>query len=180
MNSFTLVSSGQAAHRRCRRGKGRLLFDDGGSPIAEFALTLPLLALIIMASMAVMEIVEAQFGVQAAAREAVAVGAQVSSSLDPYSRSVVAAQAEAERVIQDYGLDLARATITFNNNDPLIRRGTFFQAQISYDVVLPTPTLRYFEEVSGSATFTVQAIAVYPVQKHKARWPCPSPDPICS
>jgi hypothetical protein len=135
-----------------------------------------------MAAMAVMAIIQAQFGIQAAAREASMVGANISSSIDTYDRSLVAAQEEAVRVMTQYALDPDAATMTFDNNDPTLLRGTYFQSQISYVVDLPVPSIRFFSDVVGAHTtqFTVHATSVIPIQLYKARWPCPSPDPICS
>jgi hypothetical protein len=155
---------------------------DRGSTLVEFAVSLPLLALVTMASMAVMRIVQAQFGVQAAAREAAMVGSQVNTLIDPYSAATSAALTEAERIIDEYGLDSTQATITFDNNDPIVRRDTYFQVQIEYPVDIIDSTVSFFSKVVGveTHTFVVHAISVAPIQKHKARWPCPSPDPICS
>ena len=69
------------------------LHDDDGSALAEFAISVPLLAFVSMAAMAVMAIIQAQFGIQAAAREASMVGANTSSSIDTLDRSMEAAEA---------------------------------------------------------------------------------------
>jgi hypothetical protein len=155
---------------------------EDGSALAEFAISVPLLAFISMASMAVMAIIQAQFGVQAAAREAAAVGANSSSSINTYDRAVEAAELELERVLTQYGLDTARADAEFNGNDPTLLRGTYFQIALTYVVDIPAPAVSFFSRFAGgdTTTFTVQATSVAPIQKYKARWPCPSPDPICS
>jgi endonuclease/exonuclease/phosphatase (EEP) superfamily protein YafD len=158
------------------------LCNDEGSALAEFAISVPLLAFVSMAAMAVMAIIQAQFGIQAAAREASMVGANTSSSIDPLDRSIDAAEAEAIRVLAEYNLDPDDATLTFEDNDPSLARGTYFQTQISYIVTIPAPTIKFFSRVLGAdtSTFTVNATSVIPIQLYKARWPCPSPDPICS
>jgi len=127
-------------------------------------------------------IIQAQFGIQAAAREGANVGANVSSSINTYDRSLDAATLEANLVLTEYGLNPTDATLTFPDNDPILRRGTFFQMSISYVVTIPAPTIAFFKEISGDdgTTFTVRSTSVIPIQLHKARWPCPSPDPICS
>lgn len=166
---------------RCSCVRG-FLADDEGSALIEFSISVPLLAFISMASMAVMAIIQAQFGIQAAAREGANVGANVSSSINTYDRSLEAAEIEATRVMIEYGLDPVDATITFPDNDPTLTRGTFFQINVSYVVTIPAPTVSFFKTVSGDdgTTFTVNSTSVIPIQLHKARWPCPSPDPICS
>lgn len=158
------------------------LHDDDGSALAEFAISVPLLAFVSMAAMAVMAIIQAQFGIQAAAREASMVGANTSSSIDTLDRSMESAKDEAIQVLVDYSLDPDAATLTFDDNDPSLTRGTYFQTQISYVVTIPAPTIKFFSRVIGAdtSTFTVHATSVIPIQLYKARWPCPSPDPICS
>jgi hypothetical protein len=110
------------------------------------------------------------------------VGASTSSSINPFDRSVEAAELEVEQVLNDYGLDPAMATVTFEGNDPTLQRGTYFQIHIDYVVTLAAPTIPFFGAVIGSptSTFLVDATSVVPIQLYKARWPCPSPDPICS
>lgn len=186
-DSTLIMTVSGVVHRRINALSGRWtragepLARDDGSALIEFAISLPLLAFISMAAMAVMAIVQAQFGIQAAAREGANVGANVSSSINTYDRALEAAKIEAERVMVEYGLDPANASLTFEGNDPDLLRGTYFQIRIDYEVTLATPTIRSFSAVVGgdTSTFTVDATSVVPIQLHKARWPCPSPDPIC-
>jgi hypothetical protein len=155
---------------------------DDGAALAEFAISVPLLATTAMISMAVMLIIQARFGVHAAVREAAVAGAMVSTAIDPYDTAVAAAREEAERVLAEYRLVLEQATIEFPDNSPVLKRGSLFHVHVTYVVNLPLPTVQFFREAVGgsSPSFTVQSHAVAPVQRHKARWPCPSPDPICS
>jgi Flp pilus assembly pilin Flp len=155
--------------------------DERGAALIEFALSVPLLAMTAMISMAVMFIIQARFGVQAAVREAAVAGAMVSTAIDPLDRAVEAAEAEGERVLEEYRLRLDQATIEFPDNSPILKRGSLFHVHITYIVNLPLPTLAFFRGAVGGSgpSFTVESHAVVPVQRHKARWPCPSPDPIC-
>ena len=147
----------------------------------ELALSVPLLVVTVILAMGVMLVIQARFGVQAATREAGMVGAQVNTTIDPYTRSVDAARDEAERVLTEYGLDLTQATITFDGTPNDVARGSLFQVQIEYVVEIPAPVLTFWNRVIASgSTYTVRSVAVVPIQKHKARWPCPSPDPICA
>jgi hypothetical protein len=132
--------------------------------------------------MGVMLIIQARFGVQAAAREAAMAGAQVNSSIDPYQKAIDTAMAEATRVLDEHGLDHSLATITFDGTPQDMARGALFRVHIVYSVLLPAPTVMGFfsSTLHGYGTFKVDSIGVVPIQKHKARWPCPSPDPICS
>jgi Flp pilus assembly protein TadG len=156
--------------------------DERGSALVELAMTLPLLAMLLMAGTAVFLIVQARFGVQAAAREAAMIGSNPSTNIDPYDAAIAASTEGAERVMTDYGLAVDRATIDFDGTSATLERGTLFRVQIDYQVLLPVPSARALGITAGplGGLFDVRAIAVLPIQQYKARWPCPSPDPICS
>jgi hypothetical protein len=159
----------------------RLHRDESGSTLIELTMSVPLMIITIMLSTAVLALIQARFGIQAAAREAGMVGSQVNTTIDPYDRQIAAAEETAERVLLEYGLELDRATITFDDTPTDLQRGALFHVQISYDVPLPSPSVTFWNRTFGlGPVFTVDSMSVLPIQKHKARWPCPSPDPICS
>ncbi len=158
----------------------RLLVGDEAAAAVEFALSVPLLALMIMAGTGVAMIIHAQFAIQAAAREAATVGAYVSTSIDPYDKATEAARDSAEKVMLDYNLDPQRATINFGDTSPFLERGSLFEVHIIYSLELPTGIARMLgRSESEGSSFYVTAMSVLPIQKYKARWPCPSDDPIC-
>lgn len=157
-----------------------ILVGDEGAAVVEFALAVPLLALMIMAGTGVAMIIHAQFAIQAAAREAATVGAYVSTSIDPYDTATEAARESAEKVMVDYKLDPQRAAVSFGNTSPFLERGTLFEVHIVYSLELPLNIARMLGRSEGEGgNFYVTAMSVLPIQKYKARWPCPSNDPIC-
>lgn len=174
---FDLV---QAAHWIAARVRAALR-DDSGAAVMEFAISLPLLVMMVTAGTGTAIIIHAQFGIQAAAREGASIGAYTSSSIDPYDTAIDAARAGAERVMVENGLDPTRAVIDFTGTPTDLQRGGLFQVQIDYTLELPIPMARYLgRPEGGSISFVVGSVAVVPIQKYKARWPCPSDDPICN
>ena len=168
-------------------GRGQLqrlvhqLRSDGGSALIEFAVALPIMATMLVAGTGTVMLIQARFVVHSAAMEAATIGANMGTSIDPYNTAVDAARAGAERTMLDHGLDPSRATITFDGTSPVLDRGTLFQVQVSYAISLALPMARYLGGGSGGAgDFSVRSVAVVPIQQYKARWPCPSPDPICN
>jgi Flp pilus assembly protein TadG len=167
--------------RRLARRAHAAHANEAGSTLVELALSVPLLIIIVILAMAVLLVIQARFGVQAAAREAGMVGAQVNTTIDPYNRQIEAATTVAEGVLEEYSLNVDQATITFDGTPDDLRRGSLFQVQIDYDVLIPTPSLVFWNQhLGGETAITVHSVTVVPIQLHKARWPCPSPDPICS
>jgi len=168
----------------CRTGLAawtHRLKGEEGSALIEFAVSMPLLALLVMAGSGTLMIIQARFAAQTAAREAALIGANVSTSIDPYDTAIGAALDGAERVLVDHGLDIADATITFDGTSPALERGGLFRVQVDYDISIPLPSSHFIGRGAADGTiFTVRAISVVPIQQYKARWPCPSPDPLCS
>ena len=171
---------------RGRRGLWRRLSrplaawrDERGSALVEFAVSLPLLVTMLAAGTGTVLVVQARFAVQAAAREAATIGAYTSTTIDPYNTAITDARAGAERVLTDYGLDLTRAVISFEGTSTDLERSSLFQVHIEYTVRIPVP-LANFMSNGGGVDFIVRSVSVVPVQQYKARWPCPSSDPICN
>ncbi len=176
---MAITASGAVRRRTILERVVSRLCGEDGSALMEFAVSLPLMAVMLVGGSAAVVLVQARFAVQVAAREAATIGGYVGTTVDPYNTTIAEARAGAERVLLDHGLALEDATITFDGTSETLERGSLFQVQIEYGVTLPLVSARFLGQ-EEDLVFTVRSVAVLPIQQYQARWPCPSDDPLCN
>jgi Flp pilus assembly protein TadG len=153
---------------------------DDGQALSEFAIVLPMLAFSALAAMTILLLIQAHFTVHVAAREAARVGSEVGTSVDPYASATQAAQQRAQAVLETSGLTTDHARITFTGTSAGMERSSLFKVQVEYDVLLPGFNFTFFGwQLGDPGVFTVRSRAAYPIQRHKARWPCPGSAALC-
>lgn len=154
----------------------RFCQEERGQALAEFALILPILALLIFASLTLGLVIMADFNLRSAAREAARVGAEVGTQRSPYSKATQWAEAKAKAVLEDRGLDTGPGylSIDFSDNDISYPRDGIFCIELTYDYPLPLIDFSSLPLPLGLGTggfFTLQAKGCNYIQKHKSRWP---------
>ena len=152
----------------------RFCHEERGQALVEFALILPILALLIFASLTLGLVIMADFNLRSAAREAARVGAEVGTQRSPYSKAIQWAEAKARTVLEDRGLDTAYLSIDFSGNDSSYPRNGVFCIELTYDYPLPLidfSSLPIPLDLGTGGFFTLQAKGCNYIQKHKSRWP---------
>jgi len=148
--------------------------EEHGQALVEFALILPILALLVFASLTLGLVIMADFNLRSAAREAARVGAKVGAQRLPYSKAIQWAEAKARAVLEDRGLDTAYLSVDFSGNDSSYPRDGVFCIELTYDYPLPLIDLSSLPiplDLGTSGFFTLQAKGCNYIQEHKSRWP---------
>ncbi len=161
----------------------RFCREERGQALAEFALILPALALLIFASLTIGLVIMADFNLRSAAREAARVGAEVGTQRSPYSKATQWAEAKAKAVLEDRGLDPAHLSppnfSLVASDGSSIPPGSYprngvFCVELTYDYPLPLidfSSLPIPLDLGTGGFFTLQAKGCNYVQEHKSRWP---------
>jgi hypothetical protein len=153
----------------------RFCLEERGQALAELALILPALALLIFASLTIGLVIMADFNLRSAAREAARVGAEVGTQRSPYSKATQWAEAKAKAVLEDRGLDTRYLSPPdFSSNDSDYPRDGIFCIELTYDYPLPLidfSSLPLPLDLGAGGFFTLQAKGCNYIQKHKSRWP---------
>ena len=156
----------------------RFCQEERGQALAEFALILPALALLIFASLTIGLVIMADFNLRSAAREAARVGAEVGTQVAPYDKATDRADAKARVVLEDRGLDTGYLlppvmwVVDFSGKDSSYPRDGVFCIELTYDYPLPLVDFSSIPfDIGSGGFFTLQAKGCNYIQKHKSRWP---------
>jgi len=162
------------AKKRCIR----FCQEERGQALAEFAIVLPVLTLLVFASLTIGLIIMADFNLRSAAREAARVGAEVGTQSSPYDKAIEWAEARARAVLEDRGLDigyLSSVVWVVDRSGKEVRsypRDGIFCVELTYDYPLPLVDFSSIPfDLGTGGFFTLQAKGCNYIQEHKSRWP---------
>ena len=151
----------------------RFCQEERGQALAEFAIILPALTLLVFASLTIGLVIMADFSLRSAAREAARVGAEVGTQNSPYDKAIEWSEDKAKAVLEDRGFDTGPAylSIDFSGNDSSYPRDGIFCIELTYDYPLPLVDFSSIPfDLGTGGFFTLQAKGCNYIQEHKSRW----------
>ena len=169
---------------RVETGLTRFRGEQRGQALAEFALILPVLALLVLGTLTLGLIITADFNLRSAAREAARVGAEVGSQVSPHLKAREWAEAKARLVLEDRELGRSRlldvaCSVLASDGSPTVPDGSYprdgvFCVELTYYYPLPAidfSSLPLPLDLGWSPFFTLHAKGCNFIQEHKSRWP---------